>query len=328
MRAVLYDRYGPPGVLALREVAEPGAGPGQLVVRVHASSVNAMDWYALTGTPYVFRLATGLSRPKPTIAGTDFAGTVAAVGDGVHDLRPGDAVFGTAAGAFAESVCASADRVAALPAGVPFEDAAAVPVAGLTALQGLRDHGRLRPGEHVLVHGASGGVGSLAVAIAKALGARVTAVCAAARADAIRALGADEVLDTAGLDFARLGPRFDVFLDIAGTRPLGACRRALRPGARFVIAGGPRRNRWLGPLPHFGAAMLAGALARPRATPFVSHANRADLGTLGAMLASGAVRPAIDARYPLERAAEAFDRFDAGGLVGKVVVTVRGGDGG
>src|SRR6266496_4058928 len=251
MKAIVRDNYGPPDVLELEDVDKPELGDDGVLVRVRACSVNRVDWYDVTGRPWIARPMTGLRRPKSRLTGRDFAGTVEAVGKDVTDLQPGDDVFGgrSGGGSFAEYVCARMG-VARKPANLTFEEAAAVPVAALTALQGLRDHGQLQPGQKVLVNGASGGVGTFAVQIAKALGAEVTAVCSTRNVEQARSLGADDVIDYTREDFTRRGGRYDVILDVSGTKSWSRYTRVMNPDATLVMIGAPPRNRLLGPLAH------------------------------------------------------------------------------
>ena len=244
MRALVHHKYGTLDVLELRDVDKPALTDDGVLVRVHASSVNPAEWYAVTGRPYVARPTMGLRGPKDAVPGADFAGTVEAVGSAVTGLRPGDAVFGgTSSGAFAEYVCVREAAVAAKPANVTFEQAAVVPTAAVTALQGLRDKGRIRPGQKVLVNGASGGVGTFAVQLAKAFGAEVTGVCSTRNVDLVRSLGADRVIDYARDDFTSDGQRYDLLLDVAGSRSWRECRRVLDDKATLVLVGGPKTNR-------------------------------------------------------------------------------------
>jgi NADPH:quinone reductase-like Zn-dependent oxidoreductase len=321
MRAIVRERYGRPRVLELRDVVPPEPGEGEVLVRVQASSVNPADWYVVTG-PLFARFGNGLRRPKVAAAGTDVAGRVEAVGAGVTGLRPGDDVFGTASGAWAELACARENRLAPKPPGVSFADAAALPIAGCTALQALRDHGRMEPGHHVLVNGASGGVGTYAVQLAKALGASVTAVCSARNVELVRSLGADRVVDYTTEDFTRTGEQHDLLLDIAGSRPLGALQRALAPDATVVVIGGPMTYRGLGPLPHLGATLLMSKLRRSTVRFFVAKIERNDLAYLASLLEAGTIRSVIDRTYALELVADALAHLGEGHARGKVVVTV------
>ena len=321
MKAVVRNTYGPPDVLELEDIERPEIADDGVLVRVRAASVNRADWYALTGTPYVARPQTGLRKPKQRVLGVDFAGTVEAVGKDVTDLRPGDEVFGARSGAFAEYVSARVG-VARKPANLTFEEAAAVPVAGLTALQGLRDKGRVQPGHKVLVNGASGGVGTFAVQIAKALGAEVTAVCSTRNVDIVRSIGADHVVDYTRDDFTRRGGRYDVMFDNAGSRSWLECTRVLAREATVVIVGGPKTGRLLGPLAHVASMRLASLGSRRKLVFFIASLNRPDLETLRELLEAGKVTPVIDRRYELREIAEALRYMGEGHAQGKNVITV------
>jgi NADPH:quinone reductase-like Zn-dependent oxidoreductase len=323
MRAIVVDRYGPPEVLQLREVERPEPGDDGVLVRVSAAAVNRIDWYSLTGTPWVARPVTGLRGPKSPLIGVDFAGTVEAVGTDVTDLEPGDDVFGgrsAGSGSFAEYACAR-DGIARKPANLTFEEAAAVPLGALTALQGLRDHGRLQPGQTVLVNGASGGVGTFAVQIAKALGAEVTAVCSTRNVDQARTLGADHVIDYTREDFTRDGRRHDVILDVAGSRSWSDCRRALNPHATLVLVGG-RGRRLLGPLGHIAGVRLAALRGDQKAVFFIANWNRRDLEFVRELVEAGQVKPVVEKRYELHEVEDALSYMGEGHVRGKLVVNV------
>ena len=321
MRAIVRDTYGPPDVLELGETDKPELADDGVLVRVRAASINAADWYELTGTPYVARMQMGLRKPKSNMLGVDFAGTVEAVGRDVTQLRSGDDVFGGRSGAFAEYVCAR-KAVVAKPAALTFEEAAAVPVAALTALQGLRDKGQLQEGQKVLINGASGGVGTFAVQIAKALGAEVTGVCSTRNVDIARSLGADHVIDYTREDFTRSDRRYDLLLDIAGSRSWSECKRVLNPKATLVIVGAPKGNRSLGPLGQIAKVRLASIPSSQRAVFFVAKFNMPDMVVLRDLLESGKVKPVIDKGYELNEIADAFRYLGEGHAQGKIVVTV------
>jgi NADPH:quinone reductase-like Zn-dependent oxidoreductase len=322
MKAMVCHRYGVPDGLELRDVDKPALTDDGVLVRVRASSVNPAEWYAVSGRPYVVRPTMGLRRPKQAIPGADFAGTVEAVGAAVTGLRPGDDVFGgVSGGAFAEYVCVR-EAVAPKPAGMTFEQAAAVPTAGLTALQGLRDHGRLQPGQRVLVNGASGGVGTFAVQVAKAFGAEVTGVCSTRNVDLVRSLGADHVVDYTRDDFTRGGERYDLLLDVAGSRSWADCRRVLKPKGTLVLIGGPKANRWLGPLGHLLGTTLRSLGASQKATFFVAKLSREDFVVLGELFEAGKVTPVVDRRHPLRDLPEALRYLGEGHAHGKVVISV------
>jgi NADPH:quinone reductase-like Zn-dependent oxidoreductase len=322
VKAIVCRRFGPPGGLELRDVDEPAVGDDGVLVRVRASSVNPAEWYAVTGRPYIARTPGGLRRPKHPVPGADFAGTVEAVGGTVTDLRPGDAVFGgTTSGAFAEYVCV-AGTVAPKPANLTFEQAAAVPTAAVTALQALRDRGRVQAGQTVLVNGASGGVGTFAVQLAKAFGAEVTGVCSTRNVDLVRSLGADQVVDYRREDFTRSGRRYDLLLDVAGNRSWSDYRRVLGPSATLVLIGGPKTNRWTGPLGHVVGVRLASLRANQRVVFFVARFTPEDLVVLRELLEAGKVTPAIDRTYPLGEVPAALDYLGEGHARAKVVITV------
>jgi NADPH:quinone reductase-like Zn-dependent oxidoreductase len=322
MQAIVHDRFGPPDVLEVREVAEPQVGDDQVLVRVHAASVNPADWYAVAGIPYVARPQMGLRKPKSNRPGLDLAGVVAAVGGAVRRFRSGDEVFGAGTGTLAEYAAAPEAALVPKPADLSFEQAAAVPVAALTALQGLRDKGRLQPGQRVLINGASGGVGTFAVQLAKALGAEVTGVCSTRNVDLVGSLGADQVIDYTREDFTRTGRRYDLLLDVAGSRPWSDCRRVLHPRSTLVLVGAPKGSRLLGPLGHIAKVGLASLPARQKVTFFISNANPQDLLALQELLEAGKVTPVVERTYPLAQAADAFRYLGEGHAQGKLVVTV------
>ena len=321
MRAVRHERYGRPGpgVLELREVDVPVAEAGELLVRVHAASVNPVEWYGVTG-PLFARFGAGLRRPNDPRVGVDLAGVVEAVGPGVEHVAVGDEVFGSGHGAWAEYAVAPAGRVAPKPANASFEEAATVPVAGLTALQALRHHGRLEPGEKVLINGASGGVGTFAVQLAKAFGGDVTAVCSTRNLEQARALGADRAVDYTRDDFTKLGIRHDLLVDVAGSRSFGACRRALTADARFVLVGGPMTYRGLGPLPHLAGTMLKSRFRSQTTTFFVAKVTSDDLSLMRELMEAGSVRPVVETTYPLAEAPAALARLGEGHARGKIVI--------
>jgi NADPH:quinone reductase-like Zn-dependent oxidoreductase len=321
MQAIVRPRYGPPEVLELREVGKPELVDDGVLVRVRASSVNAGDWYGMTGTPYVARAQLGLRRPKSELLGTDFAGTVEAAGKDVPQFRPGDEVFGGRSGAFAEYVCVRGG-IAPKPANLGFEEAAAVPVAALTALQALRDKGKLQAGQHVLVNGASGGVGTFAVQIAKALGAEVTAVCSTQNVEQARSLGADRVVDYTRDDFTRSGVRADLMIDVAGSRSWSDCRRVLAPNATLVIVGGPRGNPFLGPLGRVASMRVASLRGGQTAVFFIAQFNKPDMATLRELVESGSVKPVVERTYALSETADALRAMGEGHLRGKLVIGV------
>jgi NADPH:quinone reductase-like Zn-dependent oxidoreductase len=325
MKAIVYDRYGPPDVLALREVEQPAVKDDQVLVRVHATSVNPADWHIMTGTPYLARLSAGLRRPKVQIPGIDLAGRVEAVGGKVTRFRPGDEVFGTGASTFAEYASAPEDGLAPKPANLTFEQAAAVPVAGITALQGLRDKGRLQPGQKVLIIGASGGVGTFAVQLAKAFGAEVTGVCSTRNLDRVRSLGADQVVDYTREDFTRSGRRYDLVFQVAGTASPSDCRRVLTPKGTLVLCSGEGGGRLLGPVGRIVGALVRSRFWSQRAVMWIANTTTKDLLDLKQLIEAGTVTPVIDRRYPFAEAPEAFRYQGEGHTQGKTVITTGAG---
>jgi NADPH:quinone reductase-like Zn-dependent oxidoreductase len=318
MKALVRHRYGGPGVVRVEEVERPKLEDDRVLVRVRASSLNKADWFGLRGLPRVMRpLMGGLLRPKSMLLGTDFAGVVEAVGKDVTDLVRGDEVFGGRDGAFAEYVCAKS--AVKKPPNVSFEEAATMGIAGLTALQGLRTHGKLQQGERVLINGASGGVGSLAIQIAKALGGHVTAVVSTRNVEQARALGADLVIDRTQTDFTRGAQRYDVVLDVAGGHSWRALRRVLSPQGRVVLVGAHAHR---GILRHIAAVWLASRIGKGKGVFFITKFDKQDLQTLADLLASGQLTPAIDRTYELAEASEALRTFGEGHVRGKLVLVI------
>ncbi|MFE6358970.1 NAD(P)-dependent alcohol dehydrogenase [Streptomyces sp. NPDC057806] len=324
MKAVVQDRYGPADVLEFRDIERPEPGPGEVLVRVHAASVNAYDWHFMHGDPKVARAVMGLRGPKARVRGRDFAGRVEAVGSGITGLGPGDEVFGEADGAFAEYVCAPGDAVGPKPSNLTFEQAAAIPLAGNTALIGVRDVGGVREGQTLLVNGASGGVGTFAVQLGKAYGAEVTAVCSARNADMARSLGADHVIDYAREDFTRANRRYDVVLDLVGNHSLRAFRRALTPTGTLVLSGGGvyEGGSVLGPMGLFLKRRLAAPFTRQRLVELPARRSRENLATLKELAEAGRIAPVIERTYPLSEAAEAIRHLEVEHARAKIVVTV------
>jgi NADPH:quinone reductase-like Zn-dependent oxidoreductase len=321
MRAIVQDGYGSPDVLRAARVERPVPAAGEVLVRVRAAGVDRGTWHVMAGRPYAVRLALGVRRPRFPVAGMDGAGTVVAVGAGVTRFSAGDEVFGVLRGSFAEYAAARERTLAHKPAGIGFEQAAVVAVSGVTALQAVRDAGRVQAGRHVLVVGASGGVGTYAVQLAKAFGAEVTGVCSGAKADLVRSMGADHVIDYTESDFIEGGRRYDVILFINGTGSVSALRRALTPRGSLVIVGGEDGGSWLG----LGRQLRALALSpfvRQRLTTFVAKQGHADLETLSALIQDGKVTPAVGAAYPLARVPDAVRDLEAGRARGKLVITV------
>jgi NADPH:quinone reductase-like Zn-dependent oxidoreductase len=325
MTAIVQDRYGPmpEDVLHLAEVDRPTVRDGELLVRVHAASVDRGTWHIMSGLPYPIRLAGfGLRRPRYANPGRNLAGTVKAVGNGVTGFAAGDEVFGIGGGTVAEYATAPAAKLAAKPANLSFEQAAAVPVSGLTALQAVRDHGHVGAGQHVLIIGASGGVGSFAVQIAKALGAEVTGVASTAKLDLVRALGADSVVDYTAEDFADGRRRYDVVLDIGGNARLSHLRRALTQHGRLVIVGGETDGRLLGGSSRQIRAQLLSPFVGQRLGTFIARENAGDLTALRELIETGAVTPALDRTYPLAEAGAAIRHLLDGQTRAKVVVSI------
>jgi NADPH:quinone reductase-like Zn-dependent oxidoreductase len=321
MQAIVRERYGKPDVLELREIDEPVPGPAEVLVRVRAAALNPLDWHELTGKPRLVRLQGGLRRPKSQRLGVDLAGEVTAVGDEVTRFKPGDAVFGMRTGAFAEYVCVrEAGILTGLPEGIGYEQAAAVPVAGFTALQGLYK-GRIQSGQRVLVNGASGGVGTFAVQIAKAYGAHVTGVCSARNVELVKSLGADRVIDYAEEDFARGRARYDLVLDAVGTRSIRDRRRILSREGTLVAVSVPK-DGWPGPLTATGLMIVAARLGVVRAKPMLTRPNPEDLTKLRELLDSGSIRSVIERTYTLDEVPEALRHLGTGRVRGKLVVTM------
>ena len=325
MRAIVQDKYGEADeVLRLAEIDKPSIGPDEVLVRVHAAGVDRGVWHLMTGLAYPIRLAGyGLRAPTNRVRGREVAGTVEAVGAKVTTLQPGDAVYGIAEGAFAEYAVAAADLLAPKPADLSFARAAAVPVSAQTALQAVRDHGQVRRGQAVLVIGASGGVGSFAVQIAKAFGAHVTGVASAAKLDLVRSFGVDDVIDYTHQDITDAGRRYDVIVDAGGHRSLSRLRRALTPGGTLVIVGSEAGGRWLGGLDRQLRALLLSPFLRQNLRTFVTKENGRDLAALTALIEAGQLAPAVDRVYPLHEAPAAIRYMQEGRVRGKVVVAVR-----
>ena len=326
MKAMVYHAYGPPDVLRLEEVPTPVPADDEVLIQTHAASLNAYDWRLLRADPFLVRLQSGwFFKPKYTILGADIAGRVEAVGRNVTQFKPGDEVYGDMAadrnGGFAEYVCARASSVALKPANLSFAEAAAAPMAAVTALQGLRDQGRIQAGKKALINGASGGVGTFAVQIAKAMGAEVTAVCSPRNVELIRSLGADRVVDYTREDFTRSGQRYDLLLDIAGSRTWYEYKRVLTPGANFVIVGGPKFPV-IGPLRHIAAIYLTALGASQKVTFFIAKFNLDDFYLLNEWFENGKVSPVVEKVYPLAQISEAMRRLGAGHAQGKIVVRV------
>ena len=323
MKAIFHERYGPPDVVEVREVDKPAIEDNQVLVKVHASSVNPAEWYAITGPWFARLLGGGIRRPKDPRVGADLAGRVEAVGAGITEFQPGDEVFGTSGAAWAEYAAAREVRLVPKPAAVSFEEAAAVPIAALTALQALRDHGQVQPGQKVLINGASGGVGTYAIQIAKALGADVTAVCSTRNVEQARALGADRVVDYSQEDFTKLDLRHDLLIDIAGSKPLRKLRRVLTPEATVVVVGAKfPANSGLGPLSHVIRMRLGGMLRSQKVKFFVAKITKEDLAVMQELLDSGQVKSIIDKTYELSKVDDALRYLGEGHARGKIVITI------
>jgi NADPH:quinone reductase-like Zn-dependent oxidoreductase len=324
MQAIVQSKYGTAaGVLELRDIPKPVAKDGEVVVRVHAASIHVGDAIIMAGRPYFLRLATGLRKPKNAIPGTDVAGTVEAVGEGVIALRVGDAVFGWCTGAFAEYVSAPADHFVPKPANLSFEQAAAIGVSATTALQLLRDQGKVKPGQKVLINGASGGVGPFAVQIAKAFGAEVTGVCSTGNVDMVRSVGADHVIDYTKEDFTKGEPRYDFILDNVANHSLADTRHALTPnGVLQPNGGGHSSGRWIGSIGGVIKVALIAKFVRQQLGPSVKFQNRADLLALTELIQAGKLTPVIDGTYPLSRTAEGMSHVAEGHARGTVAIAI------
>lgn len=319
MQAIVFPRYGEPEVLRQEDIPRPVPGEAEVLVRVRAAAANPMDHHLMSGF-WLMRPMTGLLKPRNPRPGADLSGEVEAVGRNVTRFRPGDAVFGVARGAFAEYVCAAEDKLALKPAGMSWEQAAAIPVAGCTALVGLREKGRLKPEQKVLITGASGGVGSFAVQIAKALGAEVTAVCRTSSIEMVQSLGADRVIDYTREDFTRSAERFDLVFDTVGSRPLWACRRVMTRTGVFLPVGARAGGRLLGPIPHMLGLLVSRPFISQRVLFFMGRVTTEDLTALARMFEANQVIPMVDRCYPLHETAQAMRYLEDGHPRGKVVV--------
>jgi NADPH:quinone reductase-like Zn-dependent oxidoreductase len=327
MKAVVYHQYGSPDVLELTEVEKPAPKDDEVLLKVHAASVNPADWHLLRGMPYIARLQLGLRKPKDRVLGCDVAGQVEAVGKNVTMLQPGDEVFGSpfmhGFGAFAECVCVSEDLLAPKPATLSFDHAAAVPLAASTALQGLRDHGRIEPGHKVLIIGASGGVGTFAVQIARSFDAEVSGVCSTRNVEMVRSLCADHVIDyTQEEDFIQSGQKYDLIFQLAGTRSPSECRRALTSRGTLVLSSGESDGRWIGPVDRIIKALVLSPFVSQKMASFTVKPNKEDLQFLKQLIEAGTLTPVIDRTYPLSEVPEAIRYLEEGHARGKVVITV------
>jgi NADPH:quinone reductase-like Zn-dependent oxidoreductase len=321
MKAAVYTRYGPPEVIRIADVEKPVPKDNEVLIKVRAASVNPMDWRLMRGTPYLLRMLAGLRKPKVRRIGVDVAGQVEAVGRNATQFGPGDQVFGTCRGALAEYVCTAQSALVIKPPNVTFEQAASVPVAALTALQGLRDKGHIQPGQKVLINGAAGGVGTFAVQIAKWFGAEVTGVCSTRNVEMVRSIGGDRVIDYTREDFTQKGQRYDLILDCVGNHSLSAYRSVLNPNGTCVIAGAPK-ELW----PILARALVAPVLSRcvsQKFVVFIAKVRKEDLNILGDLVATGKVTPVIDRRYSLSEGPAAIRYLEEGHARGKVVITLE-----
>lgn len=322
MRAIVRHRYGTPDVLEMERIDSPPIGDDDVLLRIRAASVNPYDWHMLTGKPYLVRLQAGLRRPKRAVLGGDCAGVVEEVGANVDEFRPGDEVFGSGAGAYAEYARSQPRYLAAKPENVSFEEAAAVPTAGITALQGLRDHGRVASGHRVLVNGASGGVGTFAVQIAKSFRAEVTGVCSTRNVDMVRSLGADHVIDYTKMDFTREHARYDVIFDVVGNHPIKRLRAVLEPDGVYVSAGTEEKGDWVQPIVGVLKLLVANRLGSQTMKGFLARITKEDLRALNELLGAGGVKPVIDRTYSLDQTPDALRSQGEGHARGKKVITV------
>ena len=323
MKAIVYRCYGSPDVLKFEDVEKPTTAEDEVSIRVHAASVNPLDWHFVRGTPYFLRLMSGLGAPNDTSLGVDFAGTVEAVGSNVKRFKPGDEVFGGGSGAFAEYVTVGEDGALAMkPANVSFEQAASAPIAAITALQALRDTGKLEPGQKVLINGASGGVGTFAVQIAKSFGAEVTGVCSTRNVEMVRSIGADHVFDYTKEDYTESGQQYDLIIDMVGNHSLSANRRVLNPDGTFVIVGGGKGN-WLGPMMSPIKALMWSPFVEQEFVMILAELRQDDLAILGDLMQEGKVTPVIDRRYRLSEVPAAIRYSEEGHARGKIIINLQ-----
>ena len=323
MKAIVYRCYGSADVLGFEDVEKPTPADDEVLVKVVAASVNPLDWHYMRGSPYFMRLGIGLGAPNDTSLGVDFAGTVEAIGRNVKRFKPGDEVFGGTSGAFAEYVTVREDRALALkPANMTFEQSASVPIAGITALQALRDKGKIAPGKKVLINGASGGVGTFAVQIAKSFGAEVTGVCSTRNVEMVRSIGADHVIDYTQEDYTRSGQRYDLIIDNVGNHSLSANRRVLNSDGIFVIVGGPKGN-WLKPLMNPIKALVFSPFVGQEFVMILAKLRKDDLAILGDLMQAGKVTPVIDRRYRLSEVPAAIRYSEEGHARGKIVIDLE-----
>jgi NADPH:quinone reductase-like Zn-dependent oxidoreductase len=323
MKAIVYRCYGPPTVLKFEDIPKPIPADDRVLVKVHAASVNPLDWHYMQGKPYIMRPEAGFGKPASIHMGADFAGTVEAVGKNVTRFKTGDEVFGDRDGAFAEYVSVSEKGAMALkPSNMTMEQAAAVPIAGITALQALRDRGKIQPGQKVLINGASGGVGTFAVQIAKVYGAEVTGVCSGRNAAMVSSIGADHVIDYTKEDFTRGTARYDLIIDNVGNHSLSEYRHVLNSNGALIVVGGPSENSWLGPVTTLVKAYFLSPFVSQKMTFMLARANKEDLDVLRDLMQSGKVTPVIDKRYPLSETAAAIAYLEQGHAKGKVIISM------
>jgi NADPH:quinone reductase-like Zn-dependent oxidoreductase len=320
MKAAIYTSYGPPDVVRIMDVEKPVPKDDEVLIKVRAASVNPLDWRLMKGEPRIMRLFFGLTKPRQGRPGVDAAGEVEAVGRNVTQFKPGDEVFGMCRGAFAEYACGAESKLAVKPSNVTFAQAASVNVAGLTALQGLRDKGKIQPGSRVLINGAAGGVGTFAVQIAKTFGAHVTGVCSARNIDMVRSIGADEVIDYTQNDFTAGNQRYEVILDCVGNHSFSECRRVLSPKGRFVMVGAPHDLSLAGLLATMIKTLLLSVFVSQKANPFIGKPSHDDLTVFGELIATGKLKPVIDSRYNLSEVPDAVRHVEEGHARGKVII--------
>ena len=323
MKAAVYTRYGSPDVVQIKDVEKPIPKDNEVLIEVRAASVNPLDWHFMRGTPYFVRILAGLRKPKITRLGVDVAGQVEAVGRNVTQFKPGDAVFGSCRGAFAEYVCTSESTLVMKPDNVTFEQAASAPVAAFTVLQGLRDKGQIQPGQKVLINGAAGGVGTFAVQIAKSFGADVTGVCSTRNVDMVRSIGADRVIDYTREDFTKSGQRYDLIFDSVGNHSLLACRRVLNPKGIYIAVGGPSGRWMIGPLARGITAPVLSRFVSQKLAMVLAKPSKEDLTIMHELMETGKVTSVIDKRYSLSEVPEAIRYLEEGHARGKVVITLE-----
>jgi NADPH:quinone reductase-like Zn-dependent oxidoreductase len=321
VKAIVYHEYGSPDVLKCEEIAKPAAGDDDILIRVRAASANPREWHFMRGEPYMIRIMSGFGKPKMTRLGVDLSGEVEAVGRNVTQFRPGDEVFGAKLGALAEYVCGGENNFALKPANLTFEQAAAIPTAGLTALQALRK-GRIQSGQRVLINGAAGGVGTFAIQIAKSFGANVTAVCSTKSVDLVRSIGADHVIDYTREDFTESGQRYDLIFDCVTNHSLSACRRVTSPRGTYIMVGGTGGGRWMGPMTNGLRMVLLSRFVRQNLLMFLTSPSKQDLVTLKELAETRKVTPVIDRTYAFGEVPEAIRYLEEGHARGKVVIAL------